>query len=285
MKFGIVANTTKAQIWGVLPDFLTWLESKGPSVLVSNDLQPRLNIPKAHFLPASQLAAECDMILSFGGDGTLLSTARLVGSHQTPILGINLGGLGYLAESSLESLHPRIEDLLSGNYRVEDRMVLRCQVNEGSKFYYALNDIVIDKGAYSRVVRIRTTIGGRYLNTYICDGLIVSTPTGSTAYSLSTGGPIVEPALNALIINPISPHTLANRPMVIGDDREVEAVVESGFDGMILAADGQVEQSLRVGDRVRICRADYVVKLVLFPDKFFFDVLREKLNWGAAPAS
>lgn len=222
------------------------------------------------------------MILSFGGDGTLLSTARKIGRHQTPILGVHLGGLGYLAEISLESLYPRFEKLLEGDYRVEERMVLKCRVEGCEDEYHALNDIVISKGAFSRVVNIRTTIGGRYLNTYTCDGLIIATPTGSTAYSLSSGGPIVEPALKAIIVNPISPHTLTDRPMIIGDDKEIEAEVQARYDALTLVADGQVERTLKPGDRVFISRADYVVKLVLFGDKFFYDVLREKLKWGGS---
>ena len=154
-----------AKIWDVLPEFLEWLESKGPKVLICDDLRHKLKNPQQYFLPPNRLAEESDMILSFGGDGTLLATARKVGRHQTPILGVNLGGLGYLAEISLESLEPRIEELLSGAYRVEDRMVLKCSVEGSTKEYFALNDIVIDKGAYYRVVSIRMTIGDRYLNT------------------------------------------------------------------------------------------------------------------------
>lgn len=256
------------------------MESKGAACLISDDLENRLNAPHQRFLPYDQLAAQSDMVLSFGGDGTLLATARKVGRQQTPILGVNLGGLGYLAEISLESLYQRAEELLGGAYRVEERMVLACQVDGSPEVYHALNDIVIDKGAFTRVVRIRTTIGGRYLNTYTGDGLIVATPTGSTAYSLSSGGPIVEPALNALIVNPISPHTLADRPMIISSEREIEALIEGGHNHLILATDGQIERNLRIGDRVLIRCADYVVKLVLFQDKFFYDVLREKLKWG-----
>ncbi len=267
----------------MLPPFLTWLESKGAAVQVSNALQGGLKVARERFSPLEKLVPESDMILSFGGDGTLLATARTVGRHQTPILGVNLGGLGYLAEISLSSLYPRVEELLTGAFRVEERMVLGCRVNEAADMYYALNDIVIEKGAFSRVVRIRTTIGGRYLNTYTGDGLIIATPTGSTAYSLSTGGPIVEPALNALIVNPISPHTLTDRPMIISSDQEIEAQVESGHDLLILAADGQVARNLKRGDRILLRRADYVVKLVLFRDKFFYDVLREKLKWGNDP--
>jgi len=285
MIFGIIANTQKEQIWEVLPPFLAWLESKGASVLAADDLRENLCVQPDRFLPIEQLVERCDMVLSFGGDGTLLSTARKVGRRQTPILGVNLGGLGYLAEISLSSLYPRVEELLSGAYRVEERMVLACRVNGSPDVYYALNDVVIEKGAYTRVVRIRTTIGGRYLNTYTGDGLIVATPTGSTAYSLSTGGPLVEPALNVLIVNPISPHTLTDRPMLIGCDQGIEALVQGGHDRMILSTDGQVERHLRVGDRIIIHKADYVVKLVLFHDKYFYDVLREKLKWGDGPAS
>jgi NAD+ kinase len=280
MTLGIIANTQKEQIWTVLPPFLDWLESKGASVLVCDDLSDRLKVSSDHFLPCPDLASQCDMILSFGGDGTLLSTAGRVGRHQTPILGVNLGGLGYMAEITLDNLYPRVEELLSGSYRVEDRMVLACRVEGSKKVYHALNDVVIDKGAFPRVIRIRTSIGGRYLNTYTGDGLIIATPTGSTAYSLSAGGPIVEPALNALIVNPISPHTLADRPMVIGTDREIVAQVEGGHHAIALSTDGQIQRNLKVGDRVLIQKADYVVKLVLFKDKYFYDVLREKLKWG-----
>ena len=259
------------------------MESKGARVLVCDDLRHGLKLARTRFLSPDKLAQVSDMILSFGGDGTLLFTARQVGRHQIPILGVNLGGLGYLAEISLESLYPRTAELLSGAYRVEDRMVLACRVEGSPEEYHALNDIVIDRGAYSHVVNIRTTIGGRYLNTYTGDGLIIATPTGSTAYSLSAGGPIVEPALQALIVNPISPHTLTDRPMIIGDDKEVEAVIEGRNAEMILVADGQVERTLKPGDRVLVSRADYAVKLVLFPDKFFYDVLREKLKWGSSP--
>lgn len=273
------------RIWEILPGFLEWSESKALEVLLCDDLREKLKSKKQRFFPADKLADESDMVLSFGGDGTLLSTAHKVGRRQTPIMGVNLGGLGYLAEVSLDSLEARIEELLDGSYRIEDRMVLNCRVEGSPAEYQALNDIVIDKGAFYRVVHIRTTIGGRFLNTYTGDGLIVATPTGSTAYSLSTGGPIVEPVLGALIVNPLSPHSLTDRPIIIGDDKEIEAVIESQHDELFLVADGQVQRTLGHGDRVFIQRADYVVKLVLFHDKFFYDVLREKLKWGDSPHS
>ncbi|TKJ41273.1 NAD(+) kinase [candidate division LCP-89 bacterium B3_LCP] len=283
MIFGIIANTQIPRIWDVLPDFLVWLKSKGAQIIVCEDLRDHLKDSKLNFLPPDKLAAKSNMVLSFGGDGTLLSTARKIGRSQTPIMGVNLGGLGYLAEISLGSLQPRIEELLSGSYRVEDRMVLRCRVEGKPDEYFALNDIIIGKGAAHRVVNIRTTIGGRYLNTYTGDGLIVATPTGSTAYSLSSGGPIVEPSLGALIVNPIAPHTLADRPIVIGGDKEIEALVEGSPNELTLVADGQVKCQLGPGDRVLIQRADFVTKLALFHDKYFYDVLREKLKWGDSP--
>jgi NAD+ kinase len=280
MTFGIIANTQIPRIRDVLPEFLNWIEKQGPKVLLCDDLRPLLSRSQARFLPPDGLAENCDMILSFGGDGTLLSTARRIGRHQTPILGVNLGGLGYLAEISLEDLYPRIEELLAGSFQIEERMVLTCRVEGSDRAYYALNDIVISKGAFPRVVHIRTTIDGRYLNTYVGDGLIIATPTGSTAYSLSSGGPIIEPGLRVIIVNPISPHTLADRPIVIGDDKEIEVRISGKDDEIILVSDGQVERSLKYGDVVRVKRADYAVKLVLFGDKFFYDVLREKLKWG-----
>ncbi len=245
-----------------------------------DDLREGLKKPEDQSFPYDKLAELSDMILSFGGDGTLLATARKVGRYQKPILGVNLGGLGYLAEISLDDLHPRIQELLNGSYRIEDRMALTCTVVGTDEEYFALNDITIAKGAWPRVVSIRTTIGDRYLNTYTGDGLIVATPTGSTAYSLSSGGPIVEPTLQALIVNPISPHTLADRPIIIGSDKEIEAYIAGEHDELALVADGQIERSLNHGDKVLIRRADFYVKLVLFGDKYFYDVLREKLKWG-----
>ncbi len=271
--------------WEVLPGFLEWAESKHLEILLCHDLRDQLKASGRRFLPPDELAVESDMVLSFGGDGTLLATAHKVGRRQTPILGVNVGGLGYLAELSLDSLEARIEELLDGSYRVEDRMVLKCRVEGAANEYYALNDVIIDKGAFYRVVHIRTTIGGRFLNTYTGDGLIVATPTGSTAYSLSAGGPIIEPALGALIVNPLSPHSLTDRPIIIGDDKEIEAEIESEHDELFLVTDGQVQRTLARGDRVIVQRADYVVKLVLFHDKFFYDVLREKLKWGDSPHS
>lgn len=210
----------------------------------------------------------------------MLSTAQKVGRYQIPILGVNLGGLGYLAEISLEDLHPRIQELLDGCFRVEDRMVLKSWVEGAEEEYFALNDIVIAKGSYPRVVSIKTTIDNRFLNTYTGDGLIIATPTGSTAYSLSAGGPIVEPGLHTIIISPISPHTLADRPVVIGADRTVEAVISGRNDSLTLVADGAYGRMLSCGDKVFVEMADYFVKLVLFEDKYFYDVLREKLKWG-----
>jgi NAD+ kinase len=285
MTFGIIANTSFARIWQVLPEFLGWLASKGISTVVSEDLKEGLGAGTYKYLPHGDLAAASDMVLSFGGDGTLLSTARKIGRSQTPILGVNLGGLGYLAEISFDSLYPRFEELLSGSYRVEDRMVLYCQVEGSDSKYHALNDVVIDKGAYSRVVRLQVSIGGRFLNSYTGDGVIVATPTGSTAYSLSAGGPILEPTLNSIIVNPISPHTLTDRPIIIGDDRVIEATVTGKHRALNLVIDGQVERTLEPGNRVIIKRADYVVKLVIFTDKYFYDVLREKLKWGGMPSN
>jgi NAD+ kinase len=267
-------------IWEVLPDFLDWIESQGADVLICDDMRDHLNRPNAVYHPPQTLAELCDMVLSFGGDGTLLSTARKVGRLQKPILGVNLGGLGYLAEISLSDLRPRVKELLDGSYRIEDRMVLNCRVEGSPEIYFALNDITIAKGAWPRVVHIETTIAGRYLNTYLGDGMIVATPTGSTAYSLSSGGPIVEPGMEALILTPISPHTLADRPIIIKADKEIEALVIGQHDELALVADGQIERSLNHGDKVIINRADYFVKLVLFDDKYFYDVLREKLKWG-----
>lgn len=283
MILGIICNTSKPECQSALPEFLLWLRQLGGNFVADKALVSLLgDLPQAYY-PREEIAKHCSVVLSFGGDGTLLSTARAVGTAETPILGVNFGGLGYLAEISPEGLKERFKDFLAGRYQVETRMLLEARVkNNGSghKKYYALNDVVVEKGGVSRIIKLRATIEGEYLNTYHADGIIISTPTGSTGYSLSAGGPILEPTMEGIIINPICPHTLAHRPIVIRADKTIEIAPEQNYTDLIFSCDGFLEQRLTPGASVVIKKSDRVVKLISMKGTYFYNILREKLNWG-----
>jgi NAD+ kinase len=229
------------------------------------------------------LPGRVDFLIVLGGDGTLLSVARLVGGRDVPILGVNLGGLGFLTEITLDELFPLLGEILGGELRLSRRMLLQVHVHrEGARVaeYTVLNDAVINKGALSRIVDLETYLDGEYVTTYRADGLILSTPTGSTAYCLSAGGPVVHPALEALVLIPICPHTLANRPAVLPGGAKVEVVQGSEGEDVFLTLDGQVGFPLRYRDVVEARRAEQRIALVASPKKSYYQVLRTKLKWG-----
>jgi len=283
MILGLTGNIDKASVKPLVTKFVKWLQKAGADFLVENKLAEHLSLPKES-CPHSSLTnfcEKCQMVISFGGDGTILSTARAIGDSGVPILGVKMGGMGFLAELTPGELYASMEDILKGHYQIVKRMVLQVEV-EGEKTtrYHALNDLVFDKGAVSRVIHIKTFIDDEFLNTYISDGLIISTPTGSTAYSLAAGGPILLPSMDAIIINPISPHTLGARPVVIPDDKVVKIKIEHAPQNVLLSADGQVGKELKQGQTATIKKADYQIKLVSYRGRSFYDVLRAKLNWG-----
>ncbi|NIR48699.1 NAD(+) kinase [candidate division KSB1 bacterium] len=283
MTIGIIANLEKDTVNKIVPDFLSWLKKRGVEFFVEEGLARQLNSgdgEPAH-LASTDLCDRCQMIISFGGDGTILSTARLVGRSGIPILGVKIGGMGFLAETTPDELYATMEEILKDRFNIVERMVLEAKVDlDHEDRYYALNDFVFDKGAVSRVIRIKTFIDEELLNTYIGDGLIISTPTGSTAYSLAANGPILLPSMEAIIINPISPHTLSARPVVIPGDRRVRVEMVTAPQEVMLSADGQGSASLSSGQSVSIQKADYRIKLVTYGGRTFYDVLHAKLNWG-----
>lgn len=282
MILGVICNTGKPECWSTLPDFLAWLMRLGVKFVADDLLEDVLfDLPESYY-PRDEIAQHCNVILSFGGDGTLLSTARAAGITETPILGVNFGGLGYLAEISPEELKDRFKDFIAGRYDIESRMLLQADVqNNGlQKTYYALNDVVLEKGASSRIIKLRTSIDGEYLNTYRADGLIISTPTGSTGYSLSAGGPILEPTMEGIIINPICPHTLAHRPIVISADKTIDIEAEQDQYKLVFDCDGFMEQKLSPGASITVKKSDRVVRLITMKGTYFYNILREKLNWG-----
>ena len=280
-RLGIIANTGKPAIAEVLPDFFRWLKERKISFVVADEVARLVSLSGLSVSPPDQIAAQADFILSFGGDGTFLRTAHLIAPRETPIIGVNMGGFGYLAEVSIDQLRQRVEELLTGRYALQDRMMLEARVYEAAQTssFLALNDVVLEKGGYPRLIRLETSIDGEYLNTFHADGLIVSTPTGSTGYSLSTGGPIVEPDVAAFIINPISPHMLANRPLVVDGGRRVGVIPVSPAGEYQITVDGQRVMRPKSGTRVEIGAAKCKTRLVHFEAHSFRALLRNKLHW------
>jgi len=279
---GIICNTGKPECRSILPSFLDWLASLGVKYIADEALKSFLGESPDAYYPRERLGEHCDVVLSFGGDGTMLSTVRAVRDFETPILGVNLGGMGYLAEISPEELKERFRDFLAGRYDVEDHMILEATVDNDNmqRTYYALNDVVVDKGAVTRIIRLRISIQGQFFNTYEGDGIIISTPTGSTGYSLSAGGPILEPTMQGIIINPICPHTLAHRPVVISSDKVIEIETDPDISHLMFVCDGFAEQMLKPGAKIEVKRSERVVKLISMKGKYFYHVLREKMRWG-----
>lgn len=281
MTIGIIGNTLKPAVRKVVPQFIQWLYSRHVPMFIASDLAAHLEIsPKDVSIPTNEIPQQCDMVVTFGGDGTMLAAAQIVGRSGVPILGVNLGGLGFLAEILTDELYSCFGDILDGKYQIIERMVLQVTVlNDGkNQEFFALNDAVVEKGGFSRMVKVDISIDNKFFNTYHCDGLIISTPTGSTAYSLSAGGPILVPTMEAMIVTAICPHTLAARPLVIPDSSVVATSVSSQQGPVILNIDGQLGCKLSPQSKVEISRADYFVRWVKSPHKNFYDVLREKLN-------
>jgi NAD+ kinase len=244
---------------------------------------PPLTGPHLNSVGREDIPAHAEMIIVLGGDGTLLSVARLVGDHEVPILGVNLGGLGFLTEITLEELYRVLERVVQGDFVTDERVVLNAAViRRGERMveFTVLNDAVINKGALARIIDLETTINGEYLTTFKSDGLIISTPTGSTAYNLSAGGPIVYPSLHCIIITPICPHTLTNRPIMIPDDVEIRAMLKTKQQEVILTLDGQQGFTLEFEDVVEVRKAEGHILLIKSPYRHYFEVLREKLKWG-----
>ena len=224
-----------------------------------------------------------DLVVVLGGDGTLLGAARKVGRYGLPILGVNLGGLGFLTEIPLEMLYKDIEKVITGQVTVEPRLMLQASVlrnGEEKCRFSVLNDVVINKGALARIIDLRVSIDGHFLTTFRSDGLIISTPTGSTSYNLSAGGPILYPDLEALILTPICPFTLTQRPIIVPDTSVIEVQMGKHNEEVILTFDGQVGFDLMAHDRVIISKSEKKLKLIKSPDQDYYDILRTKLKWG-----
>jgi len=278
-RIGIIAKRKSDKAVSAVCETLPWFREQGYETLIDPNTAVVLGIDPT---PYEQIRDEADVIVVFGGDGTLLSAARLVEGHDTPILGINLGGLGFMAEVPLEDIHPALERALAGQCSIEHRVMLRAYVHRGGEriaLSSVLNDVVINKSAVARLIHIDTAVDGEHLTTFNADGLIICTPTGSTAYSLSAGGPILYPTLNCVLLTPICPHALANRPVVLPDHVRITATI-AGDENVYLTMDGQVGFDLVPGDTVEIVKSEHTTRLLIPCEREYFGILRSKLKWG-----
>jgi NAD+ kinase len=280
-KIGIIAKDMP-RAHDAVRKLSKWLIAKGRKVFLEDRTATRLGLT-GH--APKKLPSLVDMIIVLGGDGTLLSAARLVADSKknVPIFGVNLGGLGFMAEVSLEELYANLEKALAGKLRADERMMLTARVIRKGKTiaeHTVLNDAVVSKGTFARMVSLEVSVGDDHLTSIRADGLILATPTGSTAYSLSSGGPIIHPSLHCFVVTPICPHTLSNRPIVIPDDSVVQVKLVSQSEGASLSSDGQVVVPLRQDDIVEVKKAKYRVRLIKHPTKNYYEILRTKLKWG-----
>lgn len=266
----------------VVPSLITWLRERKIEVYVDVETQGCVEL-KVPCIARESIGEKVDLLIVLGGDGTLLSAARSLKAHNVPILAVNLGSLGFLTTITLDQLYPMLEQVLEGHHRTSERMMLEAQIFRGGKAaerQTALNDAVVNKGALSRMLDFDLYVDGDHVARYRADGLIVATPTGSTAYSLAAGGPIVQPGIDAFVITPICPHMLTNRPLVIPDTSRIEIDFSAADERVYMTLDGQIGFELGSADRVLITKSENKVTFVRPPRKTYFEVLRNKLRWG-----
>ena len=280
-KIGVVAKPRITAAKNVLEELYAYLTQQDKTVFMDKDTAALLGRSSAH--QKSMIPSLVDMMIVLGGDGTLLSVARLVEGKDVPILGVNLGGLGFLTEVTLEELFPTLEKVFKKDFITDDRLMLKAHIHrQGERVAQSviLNDVVVSKGTLARMIKLQVHIDGQFVTSLRGDGLIIASPTGSTAYSLSAGGPILNPSVDAMVLTPISPHTLTNRPIVIPNNTHVEVTLKSGEEGTNVTFDGQVGFSLRQNDVVEVWTIDSKIKLIRSPDRNYYEVLRQKLKWG-----
>lgn len=279
---GIISKPNRELLSSVVPPLIQWLRGQKIEVLVDQETQECVDCGSPA-VARDAIAAQVDLLIVLGGDGTLLSAARALGNHKVPILAVNLGGLGFLTSVTLDELYPLLEQVLAGKHRTSERMMLDAEIvrdGQSAKRQCALNDAVANKGAVARMLDFDVSVNGDAIGRYRADGIIVATPTGSTAYSLAAGGPIMDPDLDAFIITPICPHMLTNRPLVIPGTAKVELDFAAADDPVYITLDGQIGFELKANDRVAITKSSNRVALIRPPRKTYFEVLRNKLRWG-----
>jgi len=278
-RIGIISRLGRPEPVEILKELLPWLKERGVETFINIEVAQALN---TEGYPRTEIPKLSEVVVVLGGDGTMLSVARIVCESGIPILGVNLGGLGFITEVHRADIFEAFEKVLSGSYAIEDRLMLRARVRrsgEDIRSYIVLNDVVINKGALARIITLETSINGAYMTSFRADGLIVSTPTGSTAYCLSAGGPILYPTMESIVLIPICPHTLTNRPIVLPESVLIETTLRSPGEDVILTLDGQTGFPLKRNDTVVVDKSTCKTRLLVPLQRDFFQLLRTKLGW------
>jgi len=284
VHFGLIANIRRVGARETIESFQKWVRVNNHKLTITEELREAFS-NGAEFAPHDKICREVDVLVAMGGDGTILSGSRSIGSVDTPMLGINLGSLGFLSPMTPKQLIPALDAIAAGNYNIEERMMLKAEIEGHAKLptAFALNEIAIDNGRTSRVLSINLRINNEDVVTYTADGLLISTPTGSTAYNLAVGGPIVSPGLDAMIAAPVASFALTTRPMIISGKEKLEATVISPGRTAMITFDGQTDIEIKSGERIYIKKANFKRRLIVFPENSYFQLLRNKLNWGVPP--
>jgi NAD+ kinase len=286
-RIGVVVKPHQPDALDTLCRLTEWLNEREIKLVgqdeIAHEQIERQTGCSVEIVKDDQLALSVDLILVLGGDGTMIATARIIGDTEVPVIGVNYGGLGYLAEFPIEELFTALESILSGEYKVQERVMLAVELWRGEQLITrsrVLNDVVVNKSALARIIEMEAYLDSQFVNRFRADGLIVATPTGSTAYNLSAGGPVIYPSMNGVVITPICPFTLSNRPIVVPDESMIEVRLMTDKEEVALTLDGQVGVPLKVRDRIVIRKSGTTFNLVQPPNRNYFDVLRDKLKWG-----
>ena len=281
-KIGVFCKPKAPSATDVLGRLIPWLRKQNYHIFLDTGTAAIINESSSY--EKREISQQADLLIVLGGDGTLLSVARAAHPHNIPILAVNLGSLGFLAEISIEELYPTLENILAGKFEIENRMLLNaCIWRNGEKVedHNVLNDVVINKGAVARVINLQVLVDGQYMTSYRADGLIIATPTGSTAYSLSAGGPIIHPSMHTLVLSPICPFTLTNRSILIPDQSIIQVKLAAEYDDVRVTLDGQEGYDMRAGDILEIKKTKTSFQLIRGPNKNYYQILRDKLHWGS----
>jgi NAD+ kinase len=286
-RIGVVVKPHQPDALETLCRLTEWLVAKGIQLVGLSEIAHEQIKNKTgcvvEIVKDDQLASSVDLILVLGGDGTMIAAARIISDTEVPVIGVNYGGLGYLAEFPIEELFAALESILAGQYKLQKRVMLAVELWRGAELLTrnrVLNDVVVNKSALARIIEIEAYLDDQFVNTFRADGLIVATPTGSTAYNLSAGGPVIYPSMNAVVITPICPFTLSNRPIVVPDESKIDVRLITDKEDVALTLDGQVGFPLKAGDQIVIRKSRTTFNLVQPPNRNYFDVLRDKLKWG-----
>lgn len=280
MKIAIIVNRDKPKAWKIAREIIDLLENRGVEIAIEKDMASHLN-RRDLGMDLAVIKDFAEIIFVLGGDGTLLSVARLFAPYNIPLLGINAGNMGFLTEAEPDNLNEAVDRVIKGQYYIQPRMMLEAEVYRGDTLqesFIALNEVGIAKGAFSRMIEVYLYIEEKFLTSYKGDGLIISTPTGSTAYSLSAGGPIVVPDVDLMILTPICPHSLNVRPMILSAEQTIRTKIQATHNDIGLTIDGQLGYKLEVDDVIVLNKSAYSAKLIRWPEHNFFEVVRKKLH-------